>query len=196
MAAAVVHGNAGHRLRQGGSGELAVLEHFQAGGDLGNDDLVDALPVHALFGQDLVSDIFDDGIAGNGHILASQFLHALGRLAGAGNQLVAAIGEGGDLHIKAAGFGEGHRQHIRNGTVQIAALQGRIAIHGTLVLLDIHLEAFLVKIALLPGNDERQGIRVRHQADGQGLERLGLLLLAGLLSAPGQENCQSHNQSR
>ena len=68
---------------------------------------------------------------------------------------------------KAARACKDNREKIRDCTVEIAALESRIPLHRTLEGDELDLDTFLRKVSTLCGDDERDGICIRHQSDGQ-----------------------------
>ena len=182
------NGNRAHRLWQGSCCQLAVLQHFQAGRNLRNYHLVQTALWHILTSSNSIRYIFNNGILGYSHILACQVLWLLSLFILASNQLISTIGIGSNLYIKTAGLSKSYRQHIGNGSIQIAALEGCISIHSTLKLLNIYLQAFLSKIALFLGNDNWHRINIWHNANRNLLQPLLVLSL----SAKSQQHGHSH----
>ena len=160
-------GDAGHRLRQRRRSELAVLQHLEARRDLRDDDLVDVLPLEAVLREDLVRHVLDDRVARDADVLALQALDVCSTFRLARDKLVTAVCRRGDLDIKAAILRKSCGEHIGDRTVEVAALQRRVAIHRALELLKVDVEPFIREIALFLCNQERQGVGIRHQADGE-----------------------------
>ena len=111
------NGNRAHRLWQGSCCQLAVLQHFQAGRNLRNYHFVQTALWHILTSSNSISYIFNNGIFGYSHILASQVLWLLSLFILASNQLVIPIGIRSNLYIKTTGLSKSHRQHIRNSSI-------------------------------------------------------------------------------
>ena len=59
------------------------------------------------------------------------------------------------MQRKTTGARKDDGKQVRDGTVEIAALQGRIALHRTLEGNKFYLDALLCKVSALCGDDER-----------------------------------------
>ena len=71
------------------------------------------------------------------------------------------------MQSKAARARKDNGEQVGYRTVEIPALQCCVPLHRTLEGDELHLNALLCKVPTLCGNDERNGIRIRHQSDGQ-----------------------------
>ena len=91
---------------------------------------------------------------------------------------------------KAARACKDNREKIRDCTVEVAALESRIPLHRTFEWDELDLDPLLCKVPALCGDDERDGIRIRHQTDGD-LRKLCILWLRLRSTA-----CREEEQSR
>ena len=168
--------DARHRLRQNCRAEISAAEHLKTYRNLRNNDLCDILFTHPVGGENLIRHILDDRVFGDSDLLAAQIGRGGNPRPIGCNEIVIAVRIGNGTDIKPAGTGKNHSQQVRHRSIEISTLQCRITIHCTLERLQPHLDAFLGKVATFRCNNERNGVRIGHQPDGQLRERLALLL--------------------
>ena len=71
------------------------------------------------------------------------------------------------MHGKTAGTRKNDGKQIGNCAVKISALQSCITLHRTLEGDKFDLDPLLCEISALCCNDEGNGVRIRHQTNGQ-----------------------------
>ena len=147
--------DARHRLRQNCRSEISAAEHLKAYRDLRDNDLCDILFTHSVGSENLVRHILDDRVLGDGNLLTAQIGRGRNPRPIGCNEIVIAVCIGNGADIEPAGTGENHSQQVRHSSIEISALQCCITIHCTLERLQLHLDAFLSKVAAFRCDNER-----------------------------------------